>query len=71
MPKDDGKKAFDAAKSAVNTYAKDPSDKNADKVQSAWETVKELQTAAIWQQHSEFWLRSNPDPEDDLKINKH
>ena len=26
-----------------------------------------MQTAAIWQQHSEFWLRSQPGSEDDLK----
>ena len=26
-----------------------------------------MQTAAIWQQHSEFWLRSQPGPDDDLK----
>jgi hypothetical protein len=67
MPQDDRKKVFNAAKSAVNAYAKDPSDKNAERVQGAWGAVKDLQAAAIWQQHSEFWLRSQPGPEDDLK----
>ncbi len=67
MPQNDRKKVFDAAKSAVNTYAKDPSDKNAESVQAAWGVVKDMQAAAIWQQHSEFWLRSQPGPEEDLK----
>ena len=41
MPQDDRKKAFNAAKSAVNAYAKDPSDKNAERVQGAWGAVKD------------------------------
>ena len=53
MPQDDRKKAFNAAKSAVNTYAKDPSDRNAARVQSAWETVKDLKAVPIWRQQSE------------------
>jgi hypothetical protein len=67
MPKDDRKRALKAAKSAVNTYAKDPSDKNAERVQSAWKSVKDLQAVPIWQQHSEIWLRSDPGSDDDLK----
>jgi hypothetical protein len=67
MPKDDRKKAFNAAKSAVKAYAKDPSDENVEKVQAAWGAVRDMQAAAIWQQHSEFWLRTQPGPEDDLK----
>jgi hypothetical protein len=64
MPKDDRKKAFNAAKSAVSAYAKNPSDKNAERVQSAWKSVKDLQAVPIWQQHSEIWLRSDPALED-------
>ena len=67
MPQDDRKTVFDAAKSAVGAYAKNPSDGNAERVQSAWGRVRDMQTAAIWQQHSEFWLRSQPGPDDDLK----
>ncbi len=67
MLKDDRKRVFNAAKSAVSAYAKDPSDKNAARVQSAWETVKDLQAVPIWWQQSEIWLRSNPGPDDDLK----
>ncbi len=67
MPQDDRKKAFNAAKSAVNAYAKDPSDKNAERVQGAWGAVKDLQAFPIWQQHSKNWLRSDPGPEEDLK----
>lgn len=67
MPQDDRKKAFNAAKSAVNAYAKDPSDKNAERVQGAWGAVKDMQTAPFWQQHSENWLRSDSGPEEDLK----
>ncbi len=67
MPQDDRKKAFNAAKSAVNDYAKDPSDRNAARVQAAWGVVKDLQTAPFWQQQLETWLRSDPGPDDDLK----
>ncbi len=67
MPEDDRKKALNAAKLAVNAYAKNPSDKNAARVQSAWESVKGLQTAPFWQQQLQTWLRSVPGPEDDLK----
>ncbi len=67
MPQDDRKKVFDAAKSAVNAYAKDPSDKNAESVQAAWGAVKDMQTAPFWQQQLGTWLRSVPGPEDDLK----
>jgi hypothetical protein len=67
MPQNDRKTALNAAKLAVNAYAKNPSDKNAARVQSAWGAVRDMQAAAIWQQHSEFWLRSQPGPEDDLK----
>ncbi len=67
MPQDDRKKAFNAAKLAVNAYAKDPSDKNAARVQSAWGAVKDMQTAPFWQQQLGTWLRSVPGPEDDLK----
>jgi hypothetical protein len=47
MLKDDRKNALNAAESAVNAYAKDPTDKNAAKVRSAWETVKDLQATPI------------------------
>ncbi len=67
MPQDDRKKAFNAAKSAVNAYAKDPSDRNAARVQAAWGAVKDLQTAPFWQQQLATWLRSDPGPDDDLK----
>ncbi len=67
MPQNDRKKVFDAAKSAVNAYAKDPSDKNAERVQSAWGAVKDMQIAPFWQQQLGTWLRSVPGPEDDLK----
>ncbi len=64
---DDRKKALDAAKSAVNAYAKDPSDKNAVRVQAAWGAVKGMETAPFWQQQLDTWLRSDPGPEEDLK----
>jgi hypothetical protein len=67
MPKDDRKKAFNAAKSAVKSYAKNPSDENAERVQSAWDTVKDLQTLSFWRQQSDFWLRAASSPDDDLK----
>ncbi len=67
MPQNDRKKALNAAKSAVNAYAKDPSDGNAARVQSAWGAVKDMQTAPFWQQQLGTWLRSVPGPEDDLK----
>jgi hypothetical protein len=50
-----------------NAYAKDPSDKNAARVQSAWGTVRDMQIAPFWQQQLGTWLRSVPGPEDDLK----
>ncbi len=67
MPQDDRKKVFDAAKSAVNAYARDPSDGNAARVQSAWGAVKDMQTAPFWQQQLETWLRFDPGPDEDLK----
>jgi hypothetical protein len=67
MPQDDRKKAFNAAKSAVNAYAKDPSDRNAARVEAAWGAVKDLQSAPFWQQQLATWLRSDPGPDDDLK----
>lgn len=67
MLKDNRKTVLNAAKSAVKAYAKDPTDKNAEKVQAAWDTVKELQTVSVWQHHSDFWLRSATGPDDDLK----
>jgi hypothetical protein len=67
MPQDDRKKALNAAKSAVNAYAKDPSDRNGARVQAAWRAVKDLQTAPFWQQQLATWLRSDPGPDDDLK----
>lgn len=67
MPKDDRKKALGTARSAVHAYTKDPSDKNAGRVQRAWETVKDLQASPIWWQHLGIWLQSDPGPDDDLK----
>ncbi len=67
MPQDDRKKVLNAAKLAVNAYAKDPSDENAARVQSAWESVKDMETAPFWQQQLETWLRSDPRQDDDLK----
>ncbi len=67
MSQNDRKKVFNAAKSAVNAFAKDPSDGNAARIQAAWGAVKDLQAVPIWQQHSENWLRSDPGPEEDLK----
>jgi hypothetical protein len=57
MFNDDRKNAFRDAKSAVSALARDPYDRNAAKVQFAWETVKEQQKT-MWQQHSEMWLQS-------------
>ncbi len=67
MPQDDRKKVLNAAKSAVNAYAKDPSDRNAARVEAAWGAVKDMQTAPFWQQQLGTWLRSDSGPEDDLK----
>jgi len=67
MPQNDRKTVFDAAKSAVNAYAKNPSDGNAARVQSAWGAVKDMQAAPFWHRQLETWLRSNPGPDDDLK----
>jgi hypothetical protein len=66
MLKDDRKKAYAAAKSAVKAYAKDPSDRNAAGVQAAWEVVKNLQASPIWRQRFEILSRSHADPDDNL-----
>ena len=50
MLKDDRKNVLHDAKIAVRAYAKDPSDTNAERVESAWQTVKHLQAAAVWRQ---------------------
>ena len=60
MPQDDRKKTFNAAKSAVNAYAKDPSDKNAERVQGAWGAVKDRQAVPIW--HSILKIGYDPIP---------
>ncbi len=57
MLNDDHKDALRDAKSAVGAYAKDPSDRNAARVQFALETAKDLKQT-MWQQHFEVWLRS-------------
>ncbi len=66
MLKDNGKTALNAAKSAVSAFAKDPSDTNAARVQSAWVKVKNLQAVPIWQQQAEAWLQSDQSQDDDL-----
>jgi hypothetical protein len=34
-------------------YAKDPSDRNAERVESGWQTVKHLRAASIWRQKTD------------------
>ena len=65
MLKEDRTKAFKAAKSAVKAYAKDPSDRNAASVRSAWEVVNDHQATLIWRQKADMWLRSNAGPDDE------
>ena len=48
MLKQDHKNAIRDAKAAVSAYAKDPSDRNAEQVESTWQTVKRLQAASNW-----------------------
>ena len=50
MLTDDRKNILQDAKIAVRAYAKDPSEANAERVESAWQTVKHLQAASIWRQ---------------------
>ena len=44
---------------AVSAYAKDPSDRNAARVQFSLRMPKELELS-MWQEHFEKWLRSAP-----------
>jgi hypothetical protein len=48
MLKHDHKNALRDAKAAVSAYARDPSDRNAEQVETAWQTVKRLQAASNW-----------------------
>jgi len=52
MLNEDHKNALSDAKSAVRAYAKNPSDTNAERVETAWQTVKRLKAATMWRQHS-------------------
>ncbi len=48
MLNDDLKNVLNDAKSAVRAYARDPSNKNAEQVETAWQTVKRLRAASNW-----------------------
>ena len=45
--------ALSDAKSAVRAYANEPSERNAERVEVAWQTVKRLRAAANWQRPSQ------------------
>ena len=53
MLKHGHKNALSDAKSAVRAYAKDPSDTNAERVETAWNAVKRLRAAANWQRRGQ------------------
>jgi hypothetical protein len=48
MLNDDIKNVLNDAKSAVRAYARDPSNRNAEQVETAWQTVKRLRAASNW-----------------------
>ena len=68
MLEKDPKSVLNAAKSAVNAYIKAPSQTNAERVRSVWETIKDLEAAPSWRQPSDIWLRSPQSPEDSLSL---
>ena len=46
-PDEERREAWSAAKLAVRSYAKDPTDSNADKVTNAWRDVRAASTRTI------------------------
>lgn len=58
MFEEDRRSAWGAARSAVGVYAGDPSDKNAQRVELALGTVKDLKQA-LWRAHLEEGLQAN------------
>ena len=42
--------ALTAARAAVRAYARNPSDRNAAKVEAAWTLVRRLDAVAVWRQ---------------------
>ncbi len=56
MHQDDRKRMFAAAKLAVRTYARDPSDNNAAKVHAAWKAVADMKTRSFLRQ----WKEASP-----------
>ena len=50
MLNEDYKKALSDAKIAVRAYAKDPTDTIAERVETAWQTIKRLRAASNWRQ---------------------
>ncbi len=62
MHQDDRKRMFAAAKLTVRTYAKDPSDNNAARVQVAWKAVSDMKTRSFWKQWQEAKLTGSTAP---------
>ncbi len=56
MHQEDRKRMFAAAKLAVRTYARDPSDNNAARVQVAWKAVSDMKTRSFQRQ----WQEARP-----------
>ena len=52
MLNEDHKKVLTDARTAVRAYAKDRSEKNAERVESAWQAVKRMRAASAWRQPS-------------------
>ncbi len=53
----DSRKALSAAKLAVRSYTKDPSERNAARVQAAWLDVRVIRSRAVARKISRTWAR--------------
>ena len=58
MLTEDHENALRELRTATSAYARDPSDRNAAKVQFAFGTVNDLKQM-MWREHYEKWLQSN------------
>jgi hypothetical protein len=58
MLTEDHENALVDYRASISAYARDPSDRNAAKVQFAFGTVNNLKQL-LWREHSEKWLQSN------------
>jgi len=58
MLTEDHENALSDFRAAVSAYARDPSDRNAEKVQFAFGAVNNLKQM-MWHEYTEKWLQSN------------